>query len=76
MDAFTEQNVTQDVLPELSDNNLRELGLNIGWRLSFRRAVSTELPRGDCFADSTPLGFNNLLQGAAHLGREEGPTHG
>ena len=58
MAAFTEQNVTQDMLPELSDNNLRELGLNIGWRLRFRRAVSTELPHGDCFADSTPLGFN------------------
>ena len=29
------------MLPELSDNNLRELGLNIGWRLRFRRAVST-----------------------------------
>ena len=28
-----------------------------------------ELPRGDCFADSIPLGFNTLLQGAAHLGR-------
>ena len=41
MDAFTEQNVTQDMLPELSDNNLRELGLNIGWRLKFRRADST-----------------------------------
>ena len=32
---------TQDMLPELSDNNLRELRLNIGWRLRFRRAVST-----------------------------------
>ena len=32
----------------------------------------TELPRGDCFADSTPLGFNTFLQGAAHLGRLTG----
>ena len=31
--------------------------------------VYRELPRGDCYADSTPLGFNTLLQGAAHLGR-------
>ena len=58
MDTFTEQNVTQDMLPELSDNNFIELNQNIGWRPRFRRAVSTELPRGDCFADSTPLGFN------------------
>ena len=29
------------MLPELSDNDLRELRLNIGWRLRFRRAVST-----------------------------------
>ena len=34
--------------------------------------VFPELPRGDCFADSTPLGFNTLLQGAAHLGRLTG----
>ena len=27
--------------------------------------AETELPRGDCFADSTPLGFNTFLQGAA-----------
>ena len=33
---------------------------------------SLELPCGDCFADSTPLGFNTLLQGAAHLGRLTG----
>ena len=39
--AFTDQNVTQDMLPELSDNNLKELRLNIGWRLRFRGAVST-----------------------------------
>ena len=58
VDAFTEQNVTQDMLPELSDNNLIELGPSIGWTLRFRRTVSTELPRGDCFADSTQLGFN------------------
>ena len=31
-----------------------------------------ELPCSDCFADSTPLGFNTLLQGAAHLGRLTG----
>ena len=31
-----------------------------------------ELPRGDCFADLTPLGFNTLSQGAAHLGRFTG----
>ena len=31
-----------------------------------------ELSRGNCFADSTPLGFNTLLQGAAHLGRLTG----
>ena len=41
MASFTDQNVTQDMLPELSDNNLRELGLNIGWILRFRRAFST-----------------------------------
>ena len=31
-----------------------------------------ELPCGDCFADSTPIGFNTLLQGAVHLGRLTG----
>ena len=36
------------------------------------RPHQAELPRGDCFADSTPLGFNALLQGAAHLGRLTG----
>ena len=35
-------------------------------------AVPEKLPRCDCFADSTPLGFNTLLQFAAHVGRLTG----
>ena len=27
-------------MPDLSDKYMRELGLNIGWRLRFKRAVS------------------------------------
>ena len=38
------------------------------WTWYISLSTKGELPRGDCFADSTPLGFNTLLQGAAHLG--------
>ena len=39
--AFNKPNVILDMLPDLSDRDIRELGLNIGWRLRFKRAVST-----------------------------------
>ena len=38
-DAFEENGITADLLPELAENDLKELGLNIGDRIRFRKAV-------------------------------------
>src|SRR6476646_11089374 len=40
LDAFRAQRITPDQLPELTDDDLRELGLTIGERRRFRRAAA------------------------------------
>ena len=41
LDAFRDQGVTLDQVADLTDEDLRELGLNIGDRKRFRRAVTS-----------------------------------
>ena len=53
-------------------NNLKKKKENLIFYMFFCGYLGWKLPRGDCFADSTPLVFNFLFQGAAHLGRLTG----
>ena len=58
--GFTEQRLAKEEMGR-SDDEIQPDPTDEG--------INRELPRSDCFADSTPLGFNTLLQGAGHLGR-------
>ena len=44
LDAFRAQGITADQLAELTDDDLRELGLTIGERKRFRRAAAALRP--------------------------------
>lgn len=43
-DVFEENGISADLLPELSESDLKELGLNIGDRIRFRKAIEKMLP--------------------------------
>ena len=60
------------VLPVRQRNQRQRLQSALNCIRLFHCQGYGELPRCDCFADSTPLGFNTALQGAAHLGRLTG----
>ena len=53
--VFSDNHIHMDMLGELSDSDLRELGMTIGHRLAFQRALK-RLPTNS--ADSTPAPFS------------------
>jgi class 3 adenylate cyclase len=62
--AFLEHDIRADVLPDLTESDLEKLGVSLGDRKRFLKAIaalqiasSTESPRSDQVAGSAPRGF-------------------
>jgi len=53
-EKFIQENITLESFPDLSDDNLKELGMTLGHRVQFRRAVADMLNGRDTTPTSSP----------------------
>lgn len=68
IERFDEEGITPDLFSELDDDHLRELGLNIGQRLRFAKAVKDSSPEPAApdvvDPDSVPVGRQSEVESA------------